>query len=290
MKKLFCIFAAAVIAAAGISAFSGCGSAEVSFSVSGDGSYYIVSGVTGSKFSLRSYDIPSSYDDGVHGLLPVKEIGEEAFMYCSLYHVTIPDGITSIGDRAFAYTYIDRADIPDSVSSIGYAAFAYCSGLTSVTVPSSVTELGGYAFAYCSSLVSAEINAQIETLEVGTLRGIVANDSSGTYANTSLTSVSLPATLKKIDRSALADNFITDIYFAGTFEEWQAIDIFYMSASEDGAAEEVVLTEDERNLFYSSETLTIHCSDADAKYSYTEELQPDNSYKVVGETILTPVK
>lgn len=275
MKKILAIFSVAAIAVAGIFTFPGCGSAEVEYSVSDDGTYYIVSGVSGSKSALSSYEIPSSYDDGVHGELPVTRIGESAFMGTSLYSVAIPDSITYIDSYAFAYSKLGSLTIPDSVTYIGLGAFACCTVLEEVVVPASVTALGPYAFAYCSSLTKAVINANIDTLYIGTLMGMVANDSTGIYTNTKLTQIWLLSTIKSIHRESISGNFLTDIYYDGTAEEWKSVDVFYAEEREveDGGEEgetEVVtvyLDESQKIEYFTVDGLTIHCSDADLTYS-----------------------
>ena len=205
---------------------SACGSATVEYTVSEDGTHYIISGVSGNKSSLAVYDIPATFDDGEHGELPVTEIGESAFMGCSLARVTIPDSITYIGDLAFAYNYIYDLVLPESLEYIGYGAFAYSSAVEELVIPASVTQLGPFAFAYCGKLSKVEVLAQVDTIYIGTFRGIVANDTSGVYYDTNLTEVRFPATLKNLHRDALADNFITDIYYAGTAAQWQEVEIF----------------------------------------------------------------
>ena len=103
----------------------------------------------------------------------------------------------------------------------------------------------------------------------------MANDTSGVYYDTNLTEVRFPATLKNLHRDALADNFITDIYFAGTAAQWQEVEIFYAEERlpEDGEEDEepevvtVCLDEEEKIEYFSIEGLTVHCSDADLTYS-----------------------
>lgn len=274
MKKILSLISAAAVVAASLFV-SACGSATVEYTVSEDGTHYIISGVSGNKSSLAVYDIPATFDDGEHGELPVTEIGESAFMGCSLAKVTIPDSITYIGDLAFAYNYIYDLVLPESLEYIGYGAFAYSSAVEELVIPASVTQLGPFAFAYCGKLSKVEVLAQVDTIYIGTFRGIVANDTSGVYYDTNLTEVRFPATLKNLHRDALADNFITDIYYAGTAAQWQEVEIFYAEERlpEDGEEDEepevvtVCLDEKEKIEYFSIEGLTVHCSDADLTYS-----------------------
>ncbi len=272
MKRAIALILAAAATSAAAAGFSGCGDASVLYELSEDGKYYIVSGVSGYKRALSAYEILPVYDDGENGEKPVREIGEEAFEFCtSLRSITIPESIQVIGDRAFAYSGISSLEIPESVTTIGYAAFGYCEALYEITVPSSVTDLGAYAFAYCSSLETATIEATIEDLQTGTLRGIAVSESTGTYTNTRLSQISLPATLKYIHKDAFSDNYLEDIYFAGTADEWLAIEVYYYGTQENEDGEEETVTvyysEEEKIEYYSVDGLTIHCSDYDLVYS-----------------------
>ncbi len=272
MKKFLPLALAAALAAS--TPFSlACGSAEVVISIAEDGSHYVVEGVVGNRYSLESYSVPAVYDDGVNGSLPVAEIGEEAFMYCSsLREIDLPESVAVISARAFAYTRLGSLELPEGLTSIGYAAFAYCAGLKEIEVPVSVTELGMYAFAYCTSLERAVISADITDLPYGVLKGVAAGDSSGTYYDTKLKELTLPASLERISTDAFSDNFISDIYFGGTAEEWRGIKLY--KYADDPEAEEgeeqiiqVELDSTEVIAYFSVEGLTIHCTDADLTYA-----------------------
>ena len=275
MKKLIATISAAVVAAAGLLTFSACGSAEVTYALSEDGNSYIVSGVSGNKRALTEYEIPSTYDDGVNGVLPVTAVAEEAFSGCSgLLSISIPDSVTRIDDWAFAYTHLTSVSIPDSVTYIGYCAFVSCTALQEVTIPSSVTALGPYSFAYCYSLTTARVEASIDTLYIGTFMGFVSNSDTGIYTATDLEVIYLPSTLKYIHREAFSNNFLTDIYFAGDEEAWRDIEIFYATTTEDEEGETVeeiiYLTDEEKIEYFTTTGLTIHCADADLVYSNGE--------------------
>ena len=88
--------------------------------------------------SLTSITIPNS----------VTRIGGEAFCDCSsLTSVTIPDGVTHINSGTFKNcSSLTSITIPNSVTHIENHAFMGCSSLTSITIPSSVTSIGGDAF------------------------------------------------------------------------------------------------------------------------------------------------
>lgn len=147
----------------------------------------------------------------------VTSIGDNAFGWCgSLMSVTIPNSVTSIGGNAFNYCrHLSSVTIPDSVKSIGGGAFFYCSDLTSVTIPDSVTSIGDEAFGHCNALTSVTIGNSVTSISLW------AFDSC-----TSLKSVTIPKSVRNIDLWAFAGcSSLTDVYYAGTEQEWNAIDI-----------------------------------------------------------------
>ena len=162
----------------------------------------------------------------------VTSIGINAFQFCSVTSVTIPNSVTSIGNNAFfnctdlrkvivkdiaawcgikfdgSYsnpltfakhlysdedTEITNLIIPNSVTSIGYRAFYGCSGLTSVSIPNSVTSIGSNAFEGCSGLTSITIPNSVASI------GISA------FGNCSkLTTITIGSGIKTIYSSAFA--------------------------------------------------------------------------------------
>ena len=115
-----------------------------------DGSYYIVSGYTGTAAEV---EVPSEYNG-----MPVKEIGERAFYNCSnVTSIIMPDSITKLCDWAFYRCGgLTEITLPKGIEEIGTRAFYSCTNLESLFIPSSVRQIGEYAFHNCSSLKSIQ--------------------------------------------------------------------------------------------------------------------------------------
>ncbi len=133
----------------------------------------------------------------------------------TIEQIIIEDGVTFISTGAFVEcTLVESVIIPDSVVEIGYAAFAQCISLKSVTFGSGLLHIGDLAFAYCISLESIIIPDSV--VEIG-------------YAAfgecDSLTTVHIGSGVTYIGEYAFADCYLKDIYYNGTEEEWNLIDI-----------------------------------------------------------------
>ena len=138
--------------------------------------------------------IPAIASDGTSEYAVIS-IGNDAFSYCSLTSVTIPESVTSIGKTAFySCSSLNSVMIPNSVTYIGEHAFSGCSSLTSVTIPESMTSIESSVFSGCSSLTSMIIPESVTSI-----------GSRAFWNCQSLTSVTIPESVTSIENFAFSD-------------------------------------------------------------------------------------
>ena len=147
----------------------------------------------------------------------VTSIGGYAFSSCTgLTSVTIPDSVTSISAGAFYdCTGLTSIKIPNSVTSIDSFVFYGCTGLKSITIPDSVTSIGDSAFSGCTGLTSITIPNSVTSI-----------GDHAFYGCTGLTSITIPDSVKSIgDWAFRYCTGLKTVYYAGTKEQWESIDI-----------------------------------------------------------------
>ena len=180
--------------------------------------------------------------------VPVTSIQAFSFANCNLIErLVIPDGITAIRSNTFSNcTQLSKILIPDSVTSIDTSAFSACTSLSDVYYTGTMAQWQTIAIAeegneplfaatiHCSD---GDILLTYQILDDGTAEVISCARNA--------TQVTIPGNVTSIGTSAFsACTSLSDIYYAGTLEEWQAIAI-----AEEG----------NEPLTYA----TIHCSDGD---------------------------
>ena len=160
-----------------------------------------------------------------------------------LSKVNLPDGLTGIPGDIFAHlTALTSIEIPASVTEIGDAAF-YNSGLTSVELPSGLKVIEMNAFYECKGLKSVEIPAGVTRI------GMYA------FSGTSLTKVTINAVDIVLAHPFLSSTNLTDVYYAGTMAEWEALKD--KVSPEEGESSFVAIGFSSAPLA----TAKIHCSD-----------------------------
>ncbi|MGN1404460.1 MAG: leucine-rich repeat protein [Ruminococcus sp.] len=157
----------------------------------------------------------------------VTRIESYAFIWCmGLEKINIPNHLQYLGSvwdyMAFAfsnpYQTTPHLELPDSLTEIELLGLA---GAESVKFPDTMTELpsgiasgGGYVI---SSTYKASEVILPENLKIISAFSLAGND---------FESITIPKTVTKIEWGAFADcTNLQDVYFEGTEEEWNAIDI-----------------------------------------------------------------
>lgn len=122
----------------------------------------------------------------------VTAIGSYQFKGCTnLKRVVIPSTVTSFGDHAFQFCFgLSDVVLPSNMSSIPEGMFEQCTALTEITIPSGVTGIGTWAFEGC----------------------------------TSLRKITIPVSVTKIGGAAFQNTGLTDVFYAGTQAQWNAIE------------------------------------------------------------------
>lgn len=148
----------------------------------------------------------------------VTSIGEYAFRYCSsLNYVVIPNSVTSISDYVFADSGISSVTLPNSLTEIPSCAFYNCKVLNNVIIPKSVERIGREAFANCTRLSNITIPESLSYIYAAAFNGCTSLSSivlpnsnylwidKETFANcTGLLSVSIPESVCSIYEKAFA--------------------------------------------------------------------------------------
>ncbi|MBP5366119.1 MAG: leucine-rich repeat domain-containing protein [Bacteroidales bacterium] len=189
-----------------------------------------------------TYSITSIEDDALRSakmssitINGVSSIGTSAFRYCyELQSITL-SGVESIGESAFdGCQKLNSVSLPNTLKNIGEYAFNYCTNLITLTVPDNVETIGNNAFygvssiiydgdagdeddkwgarlrnAYIKDTYFAYEDANFKTLALylGSEAEVTIPDGTETIKgafenNSSLTSVTIPASVKEIGMDA----------------------------------------------------------------------------------------
>lgn len=188
----------------------------------------------------------------------LKKIEPRSFESCGLDSLEIPAGVTEIGEEAFAYGALTSLKLPETLTKIGNGAFrnGFLSVRSSVKIPEHVTEIGGGAFFNCYlsdiELPNHSISCGFEAFGGNYLSSVVFPEGmtsmtvSVIMGSIYINRIYLPKSLKELSPLAIAkdgymefhtvnapydaDSYfynnlvpVSEIYFAGTEAEWNAL-------------------------------------------------------------------
>lgn len=168
-------------------------------------------------FSIFTMDFPET----------VTRIGEAAFAYCQhLQTVSFGNALKSISTRAFSYcTFLRSVKIPDSVTFLGKNAFSNCLVLSSAEIGNGITSIPVELFANCENLKTVKLGAKVDGIEKGAFGGAVT-----------LEEIHMPGSVSIIGEAAFVNcGSLKKIYFDGTSDEWNRINIYSRNDSLDNA-------------------------------------------------------
>lgn len=132
-----------------------------------------------------------------NGVLTIRATGDPNASSCgwdagSVKKVVIEDGVTRIPNHAFSrHTGLTEIIIPASVTDIGTSVFSFCTGISEIHIPEGVKTIYNMTFYGCKNL---------KTLY-------------------------LPHSLIMVTEFATRESGLTDVYYAGTKDDWKKIDI-----------------------------------------------------------------
>ncbi len=214
-------------------AFAGCTELKSITADSANLTYKSMDGVLFDKKGTTLVAMPGGRTDEY--IIPdgVVTIKEYAFYQSGLKNVVFCEGITTIENFAFTLSNITELLLPNSLTEIGEGSFAYCRAIPEVVIPAKVENIGYYAFSEASSLSS------IYFAEGSKLKRL----SYGTFANTSITMITIPANVESISSAFLGCNNLTKVEFASGFRaEYIPANLF------DGANNLETITFHENNI------------------------------------------
>ena len=211
--------------------------------------YAIPDGVTSTDMfafaynnSLESLGIPES----------LAEISDLSFESCSaLKEINVAegnavfssaDGVLLNKDKTELILYpAGRTDesytVPENVKKIGGTAFFDCDNLRSVAVGDNVEEISYSTFALCDNLESVKLSKNLKAIpyrcfaDCPALNNVVipsgvTSIGEGAFVNAfGLKTITIPKTVTEIGWAAFANTEVETIFYDGSKEEWDNIDI-----------------------------------------------------------------
>ena len=192
----------------------------------------------------------------------VKNIGSDAFLECSnLEKVNLSEGLSYIGEEAFRdCTALKEIIFPESTEEISYNSFRGCTNLETVVIPENVATIEGSAFWETPWIAKMQkenplviingilVDGRTCTGKViipdtvtkiaswafcgcGTMQevqipeGVTELLESNFYDCSSLEKITIPISMTYIEEDTfMGCDKLTDIYYLGTKEQWDAIE------------------------------------------------------------------
>ena len=194
--------------------------------------------------------------DGLEKCTLLRRIEFATFWECTnLKEIKLPENVEYIGKGAFAgCSSLQSFSIPHNVKTINFAAFSVCQSIHQIKIPASTVDIGERVFDSCFSLDTILVDEQntcwrsadgvlyskdmrmLHTYPMGkndisyvVPDGVTTIMSYAFARNLSLESITIPASVIKIDKYIIADvpsqrAKTKSINYHGTIEMWNAIE------------------------------------------------------------------
>ncbi|MBQ7045349.1 MAG: leucine-rich repeat protein [Clostridia bacterium] len=135
-----------------------------------------------------------------------KTIGDYAFYQQRIGKVVFPDTITKIGVESFRNNNMLKVlTFGKGEQTIGQLAFSFCNNLPAVTIPGNVKTIYAYAFRGCAKLETVVVEEGVDYI------------SSYAFGFTALKSITLPASITRINSGLTYPTSATIHYPAGSY-------------------------------------------------------------------------
>ena len=157
------------------------------------------------------------HEDGYNfQYLNITDIGDYCcYNWTGLKWALFPIHLVTIGSYAFAGSGLTVIQFNIPLLRIEDHAFYQCTGITEVRLEDYLNFLGESAFGGCTGLTNVVIN-----INNTVLHKIGASAFAGC---TSLATVTIPAIVTEFGTNAFNSTALTDIYYTGTQQQWEAI-------------------------------------------------------------------
>jgi len=140
----------------------------------------------------------------------VKEIAQLAFYNATIGNLTIENGVELLNNAALRNINTPKIVLPDSVNNMTLATFCYAN-TSEVVLSKSLTAIPARCF------------------ESSFVKRVIVPDTVKTIGDTSfyncslLTEIYIPVSVESIGKNAFTNNYLKDIYYMGTEEQWNQI-------------------------------------------------------------------
>ena len=129
-------------------------------------------------------------------------------------HITIPATVRSVGENAFKNINMVHIKFSGAISTLNVSSFENCDHLETIRLAEGMTTIPYRCFFDASELATIDIP-----------EGVTIIEENAFTACTSLQTIILPSTLKTVEDSAFLDSDLTVVFFKGTEEQFDEMEI-----------------------------------------------------------------